>query len=340
MIRRQENSSVSSPFSTSMIKAKDPSTIRLLGVCDSHFSPSTPPSYKIEYWDQCKDFLRQIRTFSQKNAIDAVVWGGDMLHLKTPTRNPLWFISELAEELLSFGIPHIGIAGNHDLKFGSIQGLKGQPIEVLVKTGILTLLDYGDQVFEGAGFTLRVAGESYNHGQAEGTRAKKKEGSDFLLGVGHFWFGISTGEFFGEPMYGPDYLGLGEPDAYLIGHHHDDQGIQVIGSKTYIVPGAMGRTGAHHGDMDRKIAASYIKVTKEGITGNILRPKFIASAEALDLEKREVAMKEEKELTEFVESLNETDLASGEPSDLLDTMDVALEVKTRAKAYLEKADAQ
>lgn len=322
------------------IKPNNPLEVRILGICDSHFSAHTPASYKIDYWSQCKDLLRQVRTFAISKKVDLVLWGGDVFHLKTPTRNPLWFVSELAEELNSFGIPHAGVAGNHDLKFGSLTGLKGQPLELFVKTGLFKLLDEGDITLLADDFELRVAGESYNHGKAEGTRDKKKGTSDFLLSVGHFWFGSSTGEFFGEPLYAPDFLDKGEADAYLIGHHHDDQGIVPFNGKKYVACGSMGRTGAHKGDLERRLAASYITVTEKGVDVKVLRPKFIPSAEALDLEKRVAIMKEDQELLEFVDSLNQADLSGGSPEDILEGMDVLKEVKDRARLYLEQAEAK
>jgi len=228
-------------------------------MCDPHFSAHSPTSYKVDYWELVQSTIAQIAKFSKDKDVDAICWAGDIFNLKASSRNPLKFMGEVVEMFQSFGdIPHVGIAGNHDVLYGSLEGLNGQPLDLLIKTGIYHLLDrqpiriFSDiQNSNLKGPTLTVKGESYTHGKADGVKALIKDEGKYLMGVGHFWFGPHSGEFFGEKIYGPDFLDNSEVDIYLIGHHHEDHGVHFINDKHYIVHGSISKIGAHKHDLDR-----------------------------------------------------------------------------------------
>lgn len=319
-------------------KSNHPDEVRIISISDAHMSCYNPVSWKMSYWEHTRAAIQQVLQFANKVQADAVIWPGDQYHLKTPARNPLYFVADSIELLNEAQAPHYGIGGNHDLKNGSLNGLEGQPLEVLVRGGTLTLLDEEELVILMNDRSLRVAGESYFHGKAEGCRERKRGGVDHLVTLGHFWFGKETGEFYGEPMFGPDWLEKGETDTYVIGHHHADQGIPVVNGKTYVVVGSINRTGSHTTDLDRKPAAAYLRYSKDGMEVKALRPKVLPLEEVLDLEKRKAHQREEKEMKEFIDTLKQTKVTSSDPTQALLELDLPKEVRERAQKYLEAAD--
>ena len=265
------------PLNTRVHKTKDENVLKVIGIFDPHMSWHNPPVYKVDYWANLKETLRTVFRFAKSNQVDAILFAGDLFHLKTASRNPLSFMAEVINLFREPQLDNIivaGIAGNHDVLFGNIEkGFDGQPISLLEAAGVYQLLDKEELLFTMNGHSVRIAGESYRHAQAVGCRDKKKKGADRLISVGHFWFGQQSGEFFGEPIYGPDFLGSGEPDIYMIGHHHEDQGIREIAGKHYDSHGSLSRTGSHANDLERRPAASYMEVSPAGIKTQLLRPK-------------------------------------------------------------------
>jgi len=322
--------------------ARDPNCVRLIGICDPHFSIFDPPAYKMSYWNIQQEAIEQVLEFGVKKRIDAILWAGDIFHLKSTSRNPTKFLTNLARILWPVRerdqIEMMAIAGNHDVKFGSLLGLEGQPLELMIETGIFTLLDYTELLIDAKNFKVRIAGGSYFHGQADHVRNKKKANASFLVALGHFWFGSQTGEIFGEKIFGPDYLNQSEVDLYLIGHHHEDQGVIKRDGKTYVSPGSMSKTGAHKNDLTRKPAVSLIEITKEGARVTIIRPKYPPVETLLDLERREQIAQEAREIERFIEYLHEADFSLSDPKEILKEMKIEAETRERTKQYLEDAE--
>jgi hypothetical protein len=158
------------------------------------------------------------------------------------------------------------------------------------------------------------------------------------VGLGHFWFGRETGNFFGEPVYGPDFLGTTEVDAYVIGHHHADQGIPVLNGKTYFAHGSINRIGAHAGDMERKPAVGLMRVTKDGITGQIARLKVPPATDIFDVAKREAVEREQRNLDEFLQMISDQVAQEDDIESMVEAMGLTTQVKARVKDYLTKAE--
>lgn len=322
------------------VKAKADDEVRLVFMTDPHFSAHNPPSWKpgTSYPDELERSVSQVFTFAKKNNVDAVVWGGDFFNLKSASRNPLWFLARVISFFRDGGLTNIGIVGNHDVKYGSMEGLPGQPVEVLLAAQTFHLLDKSSWLFKAKDFSVKVSGRSYQHSQAKPIVDLKKGTASYLVGVGHFWFGKVTGEFFGEPVYGPDTLEKSEVDVYMIGHHHDDQGVQVINGKTYAVAGSITRTGAHKQDLTRAPAAVYVVFTKKGVEAKVLRPKVTPLDTLIDLTVREQLMEESKAIDEFISSLSSVNLQAQDPMKVVDELGLDQKVKEAVLRYLEAAE--
>ena len=313
--------------------------VRLVAICDPHLSAYRPPAWKVDFLEETEATLRQVFKFAQKQEAHAILWAGDFFNLKAPHRNPTWFITRCIRLLNEVGIPHVGIAGNHDVKFGSLAGLSGMPLELLVETKVFNLVSPTKRwVIEQDGFTVHVTGDSFEHGSAESIMEIKREGADKVVALGHFWFGNATGKMFGEPMYGPDSLQSAEVDVFVIGHHHEDQGVRQINGKWYVSPGSINRIGVHKSDLTRKPAATYIRLTKTEIEIKVLRPKVQPVADLIDLAKREQIQQERVEIDQFIAALGTVSMETKDPREVLKRLTMPDAVREKVQHYLELAE--
>jgi len=327
------------PLLTTEAKARDPKKIKLLTICDPHLSAHNPPSYKVEYWPLLKKTIDYLNRWLAVKELDAVLWAGDIFHLKSAQRNPHWFMAETIE-LLSSGVRNLAIAGNHDTKYGNIEtGLEGQPLEILIAARTMQLLDREEHLISGEdGLKVRIAGASYHHGKADGPKNKKKRPGEILVTLGHFWFGPQSGIFYGEPIYGPEFFRKSETDVYVIGHHHEDQGHQTENGKHFVALGSLTRTGAHKHDLERRPAAGLIEITKDGVQVTALRPNLPPAGEVMDLEKRKQITEEKKEMELFIASLRDTTLTAMDPKEILKELEAEEETRARTLRYIEEAE--
>lgn len=328
------------------VLSKQTGVVRVMVFNDPHFSPSSPPAFKVSYPEHLKSNIEQCLRYARQNHIDALLITGDLFHKREPASNPLWLVAEVMEmglESKDLGVPWVGIAGNHDIKFGNLEtGRHGSPIDMLTKSKSYHLLDDGDYVIrdnEGK-VKVRVAGRSYFHSKAEMLRdLKKKEADETLIVLGHFWFGAETGNFFGEPMYGPDFFEESELDILCIGHHHEDRGVIEIGKKKFVAHGSISITGAHGHDRVRRPAAAIIEITQgNDSVVKLIRPKCLPAEELIDLDALAQKKEEEHDMKLYISSLKGAKSESSDPSVLVEESDVPAEVKARAVAYLEAAE--
>jgi len=320
------------------IKSRNADHVSLIAICDPHNAPLSPPAFKVDYQEHLEGNLDQVFKFGAKNNVDAYLWAGDMFHLREPRSNPHWLVARVAAKLKTATSSHFGIGGNHDYKNGAIEtGLFGSPLATIIDAGIFTLLDDNDVVVAGPR-SVRLAGGSYLHGSAEHVRDKKKDGADVMVNLGHFWLGQQTGDFYGEQLYGFDYFKDCDSDVLVVGHHHEDHGIEHRYGKYFVAPGSISITGAHGHDLKRKPAAAWIRVYADRIDIQVIRPKCLPASELLDLSKHEEVKQEKKEMEEFMQSLSEVEVASQDPFVILNELAPTAAIKERASQYLEAAE--
>lgn len=331
-------------YNTKGLEVKVPGEVlRFVTILDPHFSPVTPSSRKDDFFQSTADAFGQAVRFAVKMECQALLIAGDIFHLKTGSRNPHWFMKAvigLFKSAKKQGVEVIGIAGNHDLTFGSLVSLESQPIGVLAEADAIHLLDDKSILYRTDTFTARVAGCSYHHAQASFVRDLKKDGADFLVSTGHFWFGKETGEFFGEPVYGPSYFDGSESDAFVIGHHHADQGIQSVNGKQFFAHGSMNRVGAHAGDLERKPAVGLLEITKAGITGRVARLKVQDAKEIFDVDKHVTMVAEKKELDNFMALISSQVIGDADVASILGELELAPAVRARVDQYITAAETE
>lgn len=315
------------------------SEIRLIGICDPHFSASNPAAWKASYLDHLEKTITQVFRYAKKREAHGILWAGDWFQYKAPARNPIWFVTRVIRFLQQAGVRHYGILGNHDVKYNDWTiGLQGQAAQLMLVADAFHLLDQNPATFEGDGFSVQLSGASFRQGLATDCRdLKRAEGVTHHVALGHFWFGRKTGEFWGEPMYGPDFFAKSDPDVYLIGHHHEDQGIQRVGGKHYCAAGSITRVGAYKSDLNRAPSAIEMIFTRDSFDTKVLRPKVPAPEDVMDLRVRAQVAEEREEMESFLSNLSDSKITTTDPVEILAELDADQKVLSKAKEYLDAA---
>lgn len=240
-------------------------------------------------------------------------------------------------EAQDMGIQVLGIAGNHDVVFGSIESLDKQPLGVLMGARAFHLLDNKPVLVKANGFSVKISGGSYKHSQVDHVMSATKDGADYLIALGHFWYGGATGEFYGEQMYGADYLKNSEVDIYVIGHHHVDQGILHENGKFYVSHGSMSWVGSHSDNLSRRPAVGMLTITKDTVKPDIVRLKVPPPEDVFDLEAKQQMADEQKQLDAFINTISNYDVVSVDPINIADSMGLPDKVRAKVQEYLDKS---
>jgi DNA repair exonuclease SbcCD nuclease subunit len=109
--------------------------MRVLILGDIHLS-DRPPSIRTESY--ASDILAKLEhtlALVDEHAIEAVIWAGDVFHLKAPTRTSHALVQRTAEIGQSYNCPWLIVPGNHDLQHDRLDTLDRQPLGVLFKAG-------------------------------------------------------------------------------------------------------------------------------------------------------------------------------------------------------------
>jgi DNA repair exonuclease SbcCD nuclease subunit len=326
-----------------LLRTRHRDRFKAIVINDPHFAAKSPPAFKTDnYLETLTSNVKQVFNLARREEVDVVIWTGDFFHLKEPANNPLWLIARVIRILAESNLRHAGIGGNHDLRYGGLEaGLYGSPLEIVLESGRVTLLDEKELVFTTEdGLSVRVAGGSYEHGRAEHVRDKKKRGADRLIVAGHFWLGTQTGEFYGEHLFGHDYFAQAEADVVAVGHHHEDKGVHLVDGRHFVAPGSISITGTHGHDLQRRPAASLIEMTRKETKIHVVRPKTPPASELLDLERYRQLKEEQEETDQFIASLAQSELLNCDPDAILEGMNILPDVKERSRRYIEAAEAK
>lgn len=320
--------------------------IRLLTVCDPHLSAHNPAAWKAPYEEVMATALEELVKFAEVTETRAILVAGDFFHLKAASRNPLGFLVRVSRILQRMPCPVYGIAGNHDLRTGSIWngGLEGQPLEILTETGAVILLDDRPvQLLDPTdGTGCWIQGTSFNHGSADTFVGLARQNDEHVhVHLGHFGFSPEgSGQLYGEEVFGPEDLGAAF-DVAVIGHHHWDQGVQQIDGRWYMAHGSFGWTSCHKADRDRVPQIGVIEVHPLGktVTAMALPLRYPqAFEELIDVEKRDMIQEEAEQLEEFTVQLGERLLEAPAPEAVLEDLELEADVRDRARTYLEEAE--
>jgi len=166
----------------------------------------------------------------------------------------------------------------------------------------------------------------------------------------HIYAGSKSGMLFKERLYGYEEFYHFDPDIFVFGHYHIDQGIEQAMGKYFVNIGSITRGTMSEEDINHHPQAGLINISVDEL-GNpsydikTIKLKIRPSSEIFDLTKREEEKKESQEIQLFVEKLaaelsNKPLSQNQSIDDLLNSMDVAKTVHDRVMHYIKEATGQ
>lgn len=313
---------------------------------DIHISDTNPRSRIDNFKESILDKIRQMRNACNKLGADAAIIAGDLYNIKAPTKNSHNLNRELIKEFTQFNCPIYMIVGNHDLTSNNINSLEEQPLGVLFADN--TLIQLKDEKITKNEKTISLVGFPYDDNfDPEKLKVPNRDGTLVQICALHAYAAPNPGMLFKYKIHGyKEFLKL-DPDIFVFGHYHLDQGIINIGKKWFINIGSMSRGTLQEEKLDHKPQIGFIKISisdNNKISYNIqsLKLKIKPSEEVFDLEKREEEKKEAQEIEFFVdklisETVNNDISKNNDIKNIVNNFDTAKEVKEKVMYFLEKA---
>lgn len=340
---------------------------------DPHFS-DVPPHSRTDDWNlTLLGKFEQMRQVAQKLHAQACLIGGDVFHIKSPSRNSHEMVRKVADLFTTFPCPMYCVPGNHDCVYGDYAHLGQQPLGVLYSTGVFKrLYDEHEATFggpaprvgcaPGTGFgdvieelvpseelpkipKVRIVGIPFhgNEYDMERFRSIKKGDEDYLIVCAHVLASEKGGSMFENEdiVKYQDLVDL-DPDLWCFGHWHEDQGIKTIGGKTFVNIGSMSRGSLSQDNLTRKPSIALIQADEKGIRATQVYLKVSPAKEVFDFHRREEEVKRESVMATFVDAIKDNLTLHSNDAPLEESvrkMDkVPQMVRERALSLLERVD--
>ena len=307
--------------------------VKLIWRTDVHLSDKSPSSRTDNWKDTVLKKLRRVGELASQHKAHAVIDGGDFFDIKSPTRNSHSLVREVIELHNEYPCPTYANVGNHDCVYGDYSYLHQQPLGVLFSSGCFKrLYDEHEALITGIsvnelGFeeemVVRVVGIPYHGTEYDMERftSIKKGKEDYLVVVAHVLASSKGGTMFeNEDIIKYSDLADLDPDVWMFGHWHQDQGITKIGDKTIVNVGSLTRGSLTQDNMDRIPTPILLDFSLDGVLIERLDLEIKPSEEVFDLERK--AKKEATNFTmeKFAESIKESLSVKGEKGSVLDTV--------------------
>ncbi len=274
---------------------------------DIHISDSNPRSRKDNYKETIIGKLDQLRAHAHKMKADAVLLPGDIYNIKIPIKNSHDLNRELIETFKKFKCPVYAIPGNHDLTADDLETLPEQPISVLFASGCLKNLSH--EVINKKGTKVSLVGIPFiKKLELDTLVIPPKEDVIAQICIMHIYASPKGGMLFKERLYGYDELSVLSPDIFVLGHYHEDQGVQWVSNKCFVNLGSISRGSLSEERMDHKPKFGIIKITKEDGSDSIISVDSIpidikSPDEVFDIKKRDDEKSQSEEIQKYVEHL-------------------------------------
>jgi len=319
--------------------------ITLVWRTDVHLADRAPQSRTDDWAKAILDKIVQVGEIARNEHAQGVLDGGDFFHVKSPSRTSHQLVNRAARAHQGYPCPVWATIGNHDCKYGSSEFLEEGPLGVLFETGVFRRL-YGpyEAVFEEPGLKVRVVGIPYHGTQYDINRftsiAKRDE--DFLMVVAHCLANEKGGTLFeGEDIVKYSDLANLDPDCWMFGHWHKDQGIREIASGKWVInTGSLSRGSISQDDVNRDPKCISLHFSPSGFKFKVHPIKTRPATEIFDLASRDRKIARTETLDIFVEHLKDSLGFRAEDVPLEDALravqDVPDEIKERAISYVER----
>lgn len=278
--------------------------VNLVWRSDVHLA-DTPPQSRLDDWAATLlGKLTQVGEIARSTGAHAVLDGGDLFHIKSPSRTSHEMVQRVAEVHHKYPCPTLGNVGNHDVKYGDLRFLSEAALGVLFSSGVIRPC-YGGLEFylgpvltgsnrvklypydrnpgsggwlDGNPFSLdkrqipivRVVGIPYHGTSYDMNRftTLTKGDEDYLVVMAHCLASEKGGTMFeAEDIIRYSDLANLDPDVWCFGHWHKDQGIREIAPGKWVVNvGSLSRGSISQDDVNRTPTCATLSFTMQKVT--------------------------------------------------------------------------
>jgi DNA repair exonuclease SbcCD nuclease subunit len=275
---------------------------KIITFTDIHLADKNPSSRIDNYMESILNKLEQARDICINRKVDVALCGGDIFHIKTPTKNSHFLVSRTIDILKSFPCPVYSIYGNHDLRQDNITTLPKQPFYTLVKSGGLTYLS--DEMFDKG--NIRIFGMDYCSFPTEEDFNKENKGEKIQICVAHVNASSQFSDLFGEKVYRYQDLQHTSPNIFVFGHYHPDQGIEIHNNKHFINVGSLSRGSLKKDELSRIPNLGYVEIDDNyEIKCEKIPLKVLPAKDIFDLEMKGKEEKEQEEIEKFITEMKD-----------------------------------
>lgn len=317
--------------------------MKVILVGDLHLSDRAPSSRTETYTDDLFDKLEEVNNIAVEVQAKAIIFAGDLFHIKSPTRNSHRLVLRFINWAKSAPCEVMAVAGNHDISYDRYDTLSsGQPLGVVFASGaVKELVGWTDslpiyglpwlQHWDDENEVMSALCEWHN--RSDGFSSKS-------LVVTHAPF-FPPGkeppyEFFPTTRFSEL---LGAEASVFYGHIHDPHGVYKVNSVNFCNNGALSRGSLTENEVTRGI---YVTVYDfdTGVFSSVPVPHKLAE-EVFLIEEVTERRQLIRDSGDFIESLGETVLSvTGSDSFVkaVKEKNLPLRVEEVAIKLLEKAN--
>lgn len=233
---------------------------------DIHLSDRPPSSCTETYLDDIFAILEETVTLAETRGVRAVIWAGDIFHIKTPGRTTHSTVKRVIELAKQYPCPVYVVPGNHDLQHDRLSSInETQPLGVVLASGAVQLLngwlapyDLDDDAFfvspvYGVPWLMRFEDATVSDALAD-YRELVAESQPSLL-VTH------------APLYPPGHElkyefyptsawadAMENHGSVYYGHVHEPHGVYTSNGVTFCNAGAISRGSLHEHNLTREVS--------------------------------------------------------------------------------------
>lgn len=286
--------------------------IKIIFVGDVHLSEKNPLARIDDYNEAILKKLEQIYSLALEQKVDAVVFLGDIFHLKAPSKNSFKLVNRVVKYLRRFwraNIPVMLLVGNHDLMYGDLSSIPRQPIGILREMdGVFTNLTLGLDGGEGQLGGVSLTGVDFSNEpmdkQLEYIQSIPRHSKYNIVCV-HTNI-VSGNTLFKEAGIKLDEITNKNIDLIVNGHIHFPT---IIGHNKsdiiYVQPGAISRGSLDTENLSRDVNIVMVGFDETGIKHKVIKLDIEPAEKVFDLTKRMSEKEVNSKVESFVESLSQ-----------------------------------
>lgn len=228
---------------------------------DFHLADRPPSSCTETYNDDLLALLMQSVQVARERAVAAVVWAGDIFHIKTPGRTSHRLVNQLISLCALYQVPVYAVPGNHDMTNDQIGSLTRQPLGTLLASGAAHMLDGWADPSDTFGVPLYGVPwqQTWDDEHVLAVlRDYTQERSSPALVVAHAPL-YPPGRELPYENYPTEQWALamdGGKGSCFYGHVHEPHGTYRVGGVTFCNNGALSRGSLHEYNLTRPVGCT------------------------------------------------------------------------------------